>query len=46
MKLLLINPRLVAGAHEENQAALRAVLAPFRGSLGPSDLALLPEHQL
>ncbi|HEY6725706.1 MAG TPA: carbon-nitrogen hydrolase family protein [Polyangiaceae bacterium] len=44
MQLLLINPTLVAGAHETNLATLRDVVAPFRGRLGPSDLALLPEH--
>ena len=44
MKLLLVNPRLVAGAQDANLAALRALLAPFRGSVGPNDLALLPEH--
>ena len=44
MKLLLVNPRLVAGAEEANLSTLRALLAPFRGSMGPNDLALLPEH--
>jgi len=44
VKLLLVNPRLVAGAQEANLATLRALLAPFRGSVGPNDLTLLPEH--
>lgn len=44
MKLLLVNPALVAGGHETNRAALRDLLAPFRGRIGPTDLALLPEH--
>jgi len=44
MHLLLVNPRLVAGASEVNLAAIRAQLAPLRGALGPNDLALLPEH--
>jgi predicted amidohydrolase len=44
MQLLLINPTLVAGAHETNLSTLRGLVAPFRGRLGPSDLVLLPEH--
>lgn len=44
MKLLLVNPVLVAGAREANLATLRGLLTPFRGRLGPGDLALLPEH--
>lgn len=44
MKLLLINPKLVAGSQEANLAALRGLLEPFRGRLGATDLALLPEH--
>jgi len=44
MQLLLINPVLVAGAQAANLAALRGLLAPFRGRLDAADLALLPEH--
>ncbi|HEU5075231.1 MAG TPA: nitrilase-related carbon-nitrogen hydrolase, partial [Polyangiaceae bacterium] len=44
MKLLLVNPLLVAGDREANLATLRDLLAPYRGRLDPTDLALLPEH--
>lgn len=44
MKLLLVNPRLMAGADQANLAAQRSLLAPFREQLSPTDLALLPEH--
>lgn len=44
MKLLLVNPRLVVGAEDANLRTVRALLAPFRGSVGANDLTLLPEH--
>lgn len=45
MKLLLVNPRLVAGAEgAANLETLRVLLSPYRDRLGPSDLVLLPEH--
>lgn len=44
MKLGLVNARLTAGASAENVSALQSAVTPWRGTLGPDDLVVLPEH--